>query len=180
MHATRRGVPRATAASGASGGLAVHEAYGGGFEQKRQVGRHFSPQKPGKKCSRRDSQEPIVRGALARPAMQRRVASLARAHAASTQGSAPHGDQMLVDPSVTAGSASRDAQNFDHVDDERRQVFASTASMAVQSSVRTAIDAAAAETLADLDSGSVTALAPGASSPLARANADGSTRSSPA
>ena len=115
--------------------------------------------------------------ALARPAMQRRVASLARAHAASTQGSAPHGDQMLVDPSVTAGSASRDAQNFHHADDERRQVFASTASMAVQSSVRTAIDAAAAETLADLDSGSVTALAPGASSPMARAVDDGSTRS---
>ena len=107
-------------------------------------------------------EESIVSRALARPAMQRGVASLARAHAASTQGSAPprapHGDQMLVDPSVTAGSASRDAQNFDHVDDERRQVFASTASMAVQSSVRTAIDAAAAETLADLDSGSVTAL----------------------
>ena len=122
-------------------------------------------------------EESIVSRALARPAMQRRAASLARAHAANTQGSAPHGDQVSIDPSVTAGSSSCVAQNFDHVDGERRQVFASTASMAVQSSVRTAMDAAAAETLADSDSGSFTALAPSASSPLARANADGSTRS---
>ena len=52
--------------------------------------------------------------ALARPAMQRRAASLARAHAASTQGSAPHGDQVSIDPSATAGSSSCVAQNFDH------------------------------------------------------------------
>ena len=70
-------------------------------------------------------------GALARPAMQLRVASLARTHASSTRASALHGDQMDIDPSVTAGSASCDAQTSHDILDERRQVFASTASMAV-------------------------------------------------
>ena len=115
-------------------------------------------------------------GALARPAMQLRVASLARTHASSTRASALHGDQMDIDPSVTAGSASCDAQTSHDILDERRQVFASTASMAVRSSVRTAIGAAAAETVADLDCGSFAALAPSASSPLARAIDDGSAR----
>ena len=49
VHATQGEGSWATAASGASGGLAVHEATGGGFEQKRQGGRHFSPQKARKK-----------------------------------------------------------------------------------------------------------------------------------